>query len=324
MSFLTKNERDIIMKRKVLFLVIPLILVGFLVASCERDPIDPPIVAKYTIEITSGLGGVVSPSGKVEVTKGGGKNVVANSLSGYVIDEVKVDGEVVNISEGLTSYVYPFSEVVSDHTFAATFKKIVIEKVVVKVIPSEGGSLSPSGIKEVAKGSNLNYTLIPLPGYKSASIVVNGVSFPLTSDTYNLLNITADTTEVKGVFKKTLDWYLFCEKGWKQDSIANRRCDGVIWDRYLLWGVPGAHQRILVFLPGNKMSETMDGVTLEGFNDYSIDESKNPPTITIGGFVWNIKVDNTTLVLSRYDADIVCDNIRSKNGGIIETFTRVE
>jgi len=75
-------------------------------------------------------------------------------------------------------------------------------KVSVEVVSSLGGFTTPSGRFEIIKGSNLVLSLNPEPGFKSDSVVVNGVSSPLNSNEYNITINNKDTTFISVVFSK--------------------------------------------------------------------------------------------------------------------------
>ncbi len=292
------------MKKIIFFLFIPLI-VGFV--SCKKEPID----SKHIIEATSvGPGGTVSPSGKNEVDEGGNLGIAVDALSGYVIDSIKVDRKNVIIPENQISYIYNFSKVISDHILEATFKKVVpnVKMVTVETSVGPGGTINPLGITQVDSGGSLAIVLTPDPGFAPDSVILNGISHPYTENIYDLFNITADT-KVKVVFKKTLDWYLMNGE-WDRDSIIRRNNADSTWIHAKVWGVSGALQIAVTFLPTGRVSEYWNGV-YSGDWTWSIDETTNPPTLNAGGGeIWKIeKLDDKSLVLARYDIQcLVCSD----------------
>ena len=100
------------MKRIILLLLGILLMVEF--PACKKDPID-----KYTIEASSGLGGVISPSGKIEVT--GGTNTVFTLTPdvGFKGDFITVNG----IKLSLTDNNYNLLNVTKDYKIEVMFKK---------------------------------------------------------------------------------------------------------------------------------------------------------------------------------------------------------
>lgn len=102
----------------------------------------------------------------------------------------------------------------------------------VEVLPCEGGSVGPYSTISVTSGSNLNFTLTPEFGFKPDSIIVNGLSIPLTGNTFSLTNITSDT-KIKGVFVKIQSWYLI-QKPWKWFKWEVRTVNTVDWWNQIL------------------------------------------------------------------------------------------
>lgn len=78
---------------------------------------------KFTIEASADVNGFISPSGSISVEKGGNQTFVITSDTGYVIDEVLVDGNTETAAEGKTTYEYTFNNVTASHTIHATFKE---------------------------------------------------------------------------------------------------------------------------------------------------------------------------------------------------------
>lgn len=69
-----------------------------------------------TIQATAGQGGVITPSGAVQVLKGGSQTFAITPVSGCQISDVLVDG----VSQGAIS-TYTFTDVTEPHTISATF-----------------------------------------------------------------------------------------------------------------------------------------------------------------------------------------------------------
>ena len=75
--------------------------------------------AVYTITASAGAHGSISPSGAVEVVKGGNQTFVITADTGYEIESLTVDGTAVSAAGS-----YTFENVTAAHTIAATFKAI--------------------------------------------------------------------------------------------------------------------------------------------------------------------------------------------------------
>lgn len=77
-----------------------------------------PQIIRYTITITCGSGGTVTPGGTVTVEKGKSTSFAIIPDDGYEIESMIVDGEAVT-----PSVYYQFSDVDKNHTLAVTFKE---------------------------------------------------------------------------------------------------------------------------------------------------------------------------------------------------------
>lgn len=103
-----------ISKKLGLFLLLALALL--LLVRCEKEPIDPP---KYIIEACAGVGGIISPSGKIEVVSGSNKSFTFTPDVGFKADFITVNG----VSSPLASNTYDFSNITNDYKVEVTFKK---------------------------------------------------------------------------------------------------------------------------------------------------------------------------------------------------------
>jgi len=73
----------------------------------------------YTITASAGAGGVISPFGKVKVTKGAGQTFTITPKAGYKIYRVKVDGKSVGAVSS-----YTFSNITKNRTISASFTRL--------------------------------------------------------------------------------------------------------------------------------------------------------------------------------------------------------
>jgi hypothetical protein len=71
----------------------------------------------YTITATAGTGGVITPSGEVKVKRGESPAFIMTPDEGYVIQDVKVDGQSMS-----TVAKFVFTNVKSDHTISVKFR----------------------------------------------------------------------------------------------------------------------------------------------------------------------------------------------------------
>ena len=72
----------------------------------------------YTITVTAGKGGTISPSGSVRVREGGSLTLTITPDKGYVVSNVKVDGKSVGAVKS-----YTLTNVMGSHTITVTFRK---------------------------------------------------------------------------------------------------------------------------------------------------------------------------------------------------------
>lgn len=80
----------------------------------------------HTITASAGEGGTISPSGSVVVGEGADKSFAITPNDGYSIEEIKVDGQAVELSgiadkNGIGTYT--FENIIADHTIEVTFKE---------------------------------------------------------------------------------------------------------------------------------------------------------------------------------------------------------
>ena len=76
-----------------------------------------PENAEFTVTVTAGKGGSVSPDGRVTVPEGEDAVFVITPDAGYAVSEVKIDGEDVGPVEE-----YTFAALDADHTLYAVFR----------------------------------------------------------------------------------------------------------------------------------------------------------------------------------------------------------
>jgi len=126
--------------------------------------------ASYTIRASAGVGGAISPSGAVTLVGAWLKTFTIKPNSGYLIEDVKVDG----VSQGpITNYT--FQPLSGDRTISATF---VPKETTCTITASAGagGAIAPSGAVSVNNQGSQTFTLSPNAGYQVADVRVDGVS----------------------------------------------------------------------------------------------------------------------------------------------------
>ena len=258
------------MKRSNVFLLILLcIVVGLVSSSCTRedfyplDPIvDPTVVVKCAVEATSGLGGIITPSGVITVNKGSSITFAISSDLGFKADSISIDG----VSSPLISDTYSITNIIKDTTIVeVSFRKVEVETFSVEVIAGTGGAVTPSGIISVIKGASLSLNITADFGHEADFVVVNGVSHPLTSSTYALNNITSNL-KIEVMFKKTYIWYLI------QGSFKELSCEARTVNTTGDWISFPVDSRKYFFDDHGRFKLFSEGGTLVGDGPYILEE----------------------------------------------------
>ena len=98
--------------------------------------------ATYIINATAGTGGSISPSGLIVVTCGNSQTFTITPNSGYVIDDVVVDGSSMGIISS-----YTFTNVQADHTIVAAFAQTTNVCAISGYITNATTGIGVSGIR---------------------------------------------------------------------------------------------------------------------------------------------------------------------------------
>ena len=143
----------------------------------------------YTITVSAGNGGTITPSGDINVDCGESKVFAIAANEGYMISDVLVDGQSVG-----TQSSYTFTNVDADHTISATFAEIPDNHIVITVnADTEGGSVSPTGTQTVTEGDDFTFTVTPDACYTIGTVTVNGTAVELdANNSYTITNVTSE------------------------------------------------------------------------------------------------------------------------------------
>lgn len=139
----------------------------------------------YVLSASAGSNGSISPSGLVTVNHGASQIFAITPNVNYHIADVEVDG----VSVGPVSS-YTFTNVTSDHTIYATF---ALDTYTIWASAGANGTISPSGIVTLQRGSNQTFTFTPAQDYSVENVWVDGVSVGALS-MYTFNNVTRDHT----------------------------------------------------------------------------------------------------------------------------------
>ncbi len=152
----------------------------------------------HTITASAETGGVVSNEGVTQVPVGEHMNYIITPDEGFKLTSLFIDGLPKELPmdnpDGTTSY--QITNVNADMTFSVAFT----EYFVVSVSETSGGAVFIEGESEVIKGDYRIIRIIPDPGYKVISAMLNHatpVDWQLEIDgssTYTMLNIENNTS----------------------------------------------------------------------------------------------------------------------------------
>ena len=132
----------------------------------------------YTVFVTYGSGGTISPNGFVQVPSGGAKTFIITPKTGFKIDKVWVD-DVYN-QQAVDDRFYTFTNVTDNHTLTATFTYISLEQYYINAsVNTTGGIISPSGKIMVTTGDDITFTITPQIGYQIKEVLVDGINNPV-------------------------------------------------------------------------------------------------------------------------------------------------
>lgn len=158
--------------------------------------IEGVLINSYTITVTSGSNGSITPNGVVNVNHGSNQAFTITPDANYQISTITVDGVVVtNVP------VYTFTNVTANHTIAVTFELIPANQFQITASAGSNGTISPNGIVNVISGNNQTFTITPALGFHIDSVLVNEIydASATTSGSYTFTNVIANHT-IRAVF----------------------------------------------------------------------------------------------------------------------------
>ncbi len=148
---------------------------------------------EYTISATSGDHGSISPAGDSTAYEGDTPTFTFTPDTGYMIDDVTVDG--TSVVSSVTGNKYTFPSVGANQTLHVTFKETVPTYTITATAGSHG-SISPSGTSTVNEGDTPTFTFTPSSGYAIDDVTVAGTSVlgDVTGNKYSFPSVSADQT----------------------------------------------------------------------------------------------------------------------------------
>jgi exosortase len=137
----------------------------------------------YSISVSAGSNGVISPNGSVSVDYGSEQAFTFTPDAHYHVADVLVDGFSVG---AVTSYT--FRNIAADHTISVSF---AIDTFAISASAGAGGNISPSGYVDVNYGGTQSFTITPYPHYHIEDVSVDGSSVGAV-DSYTFQEVKAD------------------------------------------------------------------------------------------------------------------------------------
>lgn len=137
-----------------------------------------------TVNVTSGPGGSVSPTGSFEINQGDKLELNPIPDEGYTISSVEVNG----METALQSGKLVVNSMTEDLNIVVEFKKLMHK---IRIETDGNGDTNPSDEIEVLPGGNLSITLTPKTGYVIDKVLVDGSDFEYNQGMVRLKEINA-------------------------------------------------------------------------------------------------------------------------------------
>ena len=160
----------------------------------ERSAPVPEPDDKVTLTVQAGNGGIVDPVGSKKVAKGSVETLEITPDDGYVIDEVKIDGQNVSVCNVMDV------KMDGDRTVSVSFRPVSTQDIAVTIdvdakieIRTTGGEIDfgkvvPSGEVKVRPGSSLKISILLNPGFEIEDFKVDSKSVGKVTE-YTIENI---------------------------------------------------------------------------------------------------------------------------------------
>ncbi|MEN8228063.1 MAG: T9SS type A sorting domain-containing protein [Bacteroidota bacterium] len=134
-----------------------------------------PILVDYTVTVTAGTGGAISPAGDNVVTVVDVVDFTITPDAGFIFEDLLYNG--VSVKNAVTdngdgTYTYSLTGVDQDGTLAVSFQ----EQFTVTSSAGTGGTISPSGDILVTVADVVDFTITPDAGFLFEDLLLNGTS----------------------------------------------------------------------------------------------------------------------------------------------------
>jgi hypothetical protein len=136
---------------------------------------DQAIVFGWDIDVTSGAGGTITPTGTVRVAHGSAPTFAIVAEGGFKVSDVLVDGSSIGSTNS-----YTFTDVTDNHSISATFEADA-PGWDIDVASVTNGTITPSGTVRVAHGGATNFDIVANSGFTISSVLVDGSPIAITN-----------------------------------------------------------------------------------------------------------------------------------------------
>ena len=172
-------------------------------AVFESEQTEPTV---YTIQASAEEGGIIEPSGEVEVKKGESQTFVMKPNDGYTILSVEINGQEKlpeDLEDGPESGTkqYTFENVSANNSIKVNFKANQEKYYKVTSAAGENGTVSPLGEQNVLAGDSITFTIQPNEGYHIDIVKVDGkeligdeLAAVKANQSYTFANVTQEHT----------------------------------------------------------------------------------------------------------------------------------
>ncbi len=159
---------------------------GNIPGSSEWGPWEDKGACSYT---QTTYHGKITPSGSVHVVANGNKTFSIEPDAGYMISDVKVDGQTVGAVSS-----YTFTNVIANHSIEVDF--VLDDGTVYHSIAASAGSngtISPEGNVSVIENGSKTFSITPDNGYRILSVTVDGINKGAI-ESYEFASVTENHT----------------------------------------------------------------------------------------------------------------------------------
>ena len=166
-------------------------------ATFADEQVNP---TNYTVTLTAGANGSISPSGAQTVQEGNALTFTVNPAANYNVKTVSGCG-----ATQVSGNNYTTAAVTQNCTVTATFEAAAPVNYTVTLTAGANGTVSPSGLQVVASGNSLAFTANPASGYAVKTVSGCG-AYKVSGNSYSTAAVTSNCS-VSVTFEATATYY---------------------------------------------------------------------------------------------------------------------